>query len=79
MRQNAAIGWMMLTMVEGLARSEGGVGKVLLDFSGKAMQYDKVFAVQITVLIIGIMIDEIIGLVKNLVCPYASLNKEKLI
>src|SRR5437867_629398 len=26
LRQNAAIGWMMLTMVEGISRSEGGVG-----------------------------------------------------
>jgi len=26
MRQNAAMGWMMLTMVEGISRSEGGIG-----------------------------------------------------
>ena len=25
LRQNAAIGWMMLTMVEGISRSEGGM------------------------------------------------------
>ena len=31
LRQNAAIGWMMLTMVEGIVRSEGGVGTILLD------------------------------------------------
>jgi NitT/TauT family transport system permease protein len=29
LRQNAAIGWMMLTMVEGIARSEGGVGTMM--------------------------------------------------
>ena len=28
-RQNAAMGWMMLTMVEGIVRSEGGVGALL--------------------------------------------------
>ncbi|HEY8097143.1 MAG TPA: hypothetical protein VIE65_13755, partial [Methylobacter sp.] len=30
-RQNAAIGWMMLTMVEGLVRSEGGIGGIILN------------------------------------------------
>ena len=31
LRQNAAMGWMMLTMVEGISRSEGGVGAMLLN------------------------------------------------
>jgi NitT/TauT family transport system permease protein len=77
MRQNTAIGWMMLTMVEGMVRSEGGVGAMLLNQS-KYLRLDAVFAIQITVLIIGIMIDEILGLVKNFACPYTNLNKEKL-
>lgn len=76
MRQNAAIGWMMLTMVEGIVRSEGGVGAMLLNQS-KYLHLDAVFAIQITVLVVGILIDEIIGLIRNIVCPYASLNKEK--
>ena len=31
MRQNAAIGWMMLTMVEGMVRSGGGIGAMLIN------------------------------------------------
>src|SRR5215218_7887364 len=31
LRQNAAMGWMMLTMVEGISRSEGGIGAMLMD------------------------------------------------
>src|SRR6266851_4410237 len=30
LRQNAAMGWMMLTMVEGISRSEGGIGPMLI-------------------------------------------------
>src|SRR5262249_27100097 len=30
LRQNAAIGWLMLTVAEGIVRSEGGVGAMLL-------------------------------------------------
>src|SRR2546423_1702414 len=33
MRQNAAIGWMMLTTVEGIFRGEGGVGAMLMNRS----------------------------------------------
>jgi len=31
LRQNAAMGWMMLTMVESISRSEGGIGAMLLN------------------------------------------------
>ena len=43
LRQNAAIGWMMLTMVEGIARAEGGVGAMLLNQS-KHFHLAEVFA-----------------------------------
>src|SRR5207302_9454566 len=45
LRQNAAIGWMMLTMVEGIARAEGGVGVMLLNQS-KHFRLADVFAIQ---------------------------------
>jgi len=31
LRQNSAMGWMMLTMVEGLVRSDGSIGTLLLN------------------------------------------------
>ena len=48
MRQNAAMGWMMLTMVEGISRSEGGVGAMLLN-QNKHFHLSAVFAIQLTI------------------------------
>lgn len=76
LRQNAAIGFMMLTMVEGLVRSEGGVGTLMLN-EGKHFHLDAVFAIQLTILFVGWMQDKIIGWFKNLVCPYANLTLER--
>lgn len=76
LRQNAAIGWMMLTMVEGIVRSEGGVGTVLLD-ENHHFRLAAVFAIQLTILALGLMQDYGIGLIKNMICPYASLRLER--
>ncbi len=76
LRQNTAIGWMMLTMVEGMVRSEGGVGAMLLSQS-KYLRLDAVFAIQITVLVIGIFLDEILGFLRRVICPYSALGKER--
>jgi NitT/TauT family transport system permease protein len=73
MRQNAAIGWMMLTVVEGLSRSEGGVGAMLLN-QNKHFHLDSVFAIQIAILLIGLSQDYALGLFKRAVCPYAELK-----
>ena len=73
MRQNAAIGWMMLTMVEGLVRSEGGIGVMLLN-QQKYMNLANVFAIQMTILFIGLMQDFGIGLLRRTLCPYAYLG-----
>lgn len=75
-RQNAAIGWMMLTMVEGIVRSGGGVGVMLLN-EQKHMKMEAVFAIQIIILIIGLTQDYVIGALRRLVCPYASLTLER--
>ena len=74
LRQVAAIGWAVLTMVEGLARSEGGIGVMLLN-SNKYLLLDKVFAIQLCVLAIGIGQDYLLGWIKNIVCPYAAMEK----
>ena len=76
LRQNAAIGWMMLTMVEGIVRSEGGVGAMLLAES-KHFLLSEVFAIQIVILIVGLLQDFAIGAVRRLVCPYADLTLER--
>lgn len=76
MRQNAAIGWMMLTMVEGISRSEGGIGTMLLN-QQKQFRMEQVFAIQIVILLVGVFQDSIIGLLRKLFCPYADLKLER--
>jgi NitT/TauT family transport system permease protein len=76
LRQNAAIGWMMLTMVEGISRSEGGVGALLLN-QNKHFHLAEVFAIQLVILTVGILQDWGIGAAKRFFCPYASLTLER--
>lgn len=76
LRQNAAIGWMMLTMVEGIARAEGGVGAMLLS-ENKHFRLPEVFAIQLVILAVGILQDLAIGALKNVLCPYAALTLER--
>ncbi|MGA2649314.1 MAG: nitrate ABC transporter permease [Terracidiphilus sp.] len=76
LRQNAAMGWMMLTMVEGIVRSEGGVGTVLLD-QNHHFRLAAVFAIQLTILLLGLFQDYGIGVAKSLLCPYAALTLER--
>ena len=76
MRQNAAIGWVMLTMVEGLNRSEGGLGALMLN-ENKHFKLDAVFAIQLTILFLGIAQDAGLRYIRSLICPYAELQTEK--
>jgi NitT/TauT family transport system permease protein len=73
LRQNAAMGWMLLTTVETLVRSEGGVG-VLLANQSKHLQLDSLFALQLVIFTIGVLQDYALGGLKNLLCPYAALK-----
>jgi NitT/TauT family transport system permease protein len=76
LRQNAAIGWMMLTMVEGISRSEGGLGAMLLNQS-KHFRLAEVFAIQFLILFVGLIQDYGIGVLRRLCCPYADLTLER--
>lgn len=76
LRQNAAIGWMMLTMVEGISRSEGGVGAMLLN-QNKHFKLPEVFAIQFLILFVGLIQDYAIGWLKQVICPHASLTAER--
>lgn len=75
-RQNAAIGWMMLTMVEGISRAEGGIGAMLLN-QNKHFHLAEVFAIQLVILTVGLAQDFAIGFFKKIVCPYADLTLER--
>jgi NitT/TauT family transport system permease protein len=75
-RQNAAIGWAMLTMVEGIARGEGGIGTMLMD-QNKHFNLAAIFAVQAIFLLVGLLQDTFLAWLKNTVAPYAALTTVK--
>lgn len=75
-RQNAAMGWVLLTMVEGLVRFEGGLGAMMLA-EDKHLHLDMVMALQFVVLGIGIAQDAVFVAFRRLLCPYADLTLER--
>ncbi len=76
LRQNAAIGWTLLTMVEGIVRSTGGVGVMLLN-QNKQFNIPEVFAIQLVILGLGLSQDAVIGFLRRTICPYADLTLER--
>ena len=59
MAQNFAIAWMMLTSIESMFREYGGVGALLVNvYQRKGFEY--VFAIQLTILLVGLLIDSLL-------------------
>ena len=75
-RQNCAMLWVMVTLVEGLVRYRGGLGAMMLT-EDKHMHLDSVFAIQLVVLVIGMAQDGLFVLMRRVLCPYASLTLER--
>jgi ABC-type nitrate/sulfonate/bicarbonate transport system permease component len=75
-RQNAAVGWTLLSMVEGLVRSEGGIGALLLT-QNKYFNLSAVFAIQLTILSYGILQDYALNWLRRACCKHATLNDVK--
>lgn len=73
-RQNFAIAWMMITSVEGICMSEGGLGTMMLK-SNKYMKMDDVFAVLLIILLVGILFDYIFDLLKVWLFPYTNTKR----
>ena len=71
LRQTAAMGWMMLTMVESVAYSEGGIGTVLQNVQ-KHVRLADIMAIQLCIMFMGIVQDYLIGFLKTQFCPYAG-------
>lgn len=76
MRQNAAIGWTLLTLVEGMTRSAGGIGAMLLN-QNRYFLLAGVFAIQATILVVGLAQDGLLSLLKDAACPWSTLGKEE--
>lgn len=76
MRQNFAIAWMMITMVEGLNMSEGGLGTMLIK-SNKYIDLGTVFAILFIIFTIGVCFDYLLRQMRSWFFPYTKLQLRK--
>lgn len=70
-RDNAAMSWSMLMMIEGVVRSEGGVGLMTIN-QEKFLNYAEIYAIAFTIILVGVVQDYLIGQLKQVMCPYAD-------
>jgi NitT/TauT family transport system permease protein len=73
LKQNSAMVWMMLTVVEGLSRSDGGVGVMLLN-TDKHLDMASVFALQASVLMVGFIIQISLSYLQSIICKWEELK-----
>ncbi|MDB5035019.1 MAG: transporter permease subunit [Chlorobi bacterium] len=72
-RQNFAIAWIMITAVEGISMSEGGLGTMLIK-SNKFINIDNAFAILTIVFLFGIFFDYLLGVIRGWLFPYTKLQ-----
>jgi NitT/TauT family transport system permease protein len=71
-RQNFAIAWMMITMVEGLSMSEGGIGTLLIKYN-KYNDLVHVIGLQVVIFGLGLFFDYLLGMLRTWFFPYTKL------
>jgi NitT/TauT family transport system permease protein len=71
-RQNFAIAWMMITMVEGLNMSEGGIGTLLIKYN-KYNDLPHVLALQAIVFGLGLCFDYGLGQLRRWLFAYTNI------
>ncbi len=72
-RQNFAIAWMMIVTVESSALSGGGIGALLYRYN-KYNDLPNVLALQIVILLIGILIDQLLAQMRKELFPYTQIT-----
>ncbi|RTQ45667.1 nitrate ABC transporter permease [Hymenobacter gummosus] len=72
-RQNFAIIWTMITLVETLYQSEGGIG-LLLYKQNRYLHLDGVLAIQLVILATGAAQDYAFALLRRVFFPYSALT-----
>ena len=77
LRQNFAISWLMITLVEGLSMSEGGVGTLLIKYN-KYNDLTNVVALQVVIFSIGLFFDYLLGSLKHWLLPYSKFETQPL-
>lgn len=68
-RQTAAMSWMFVSTAEMLDMSDGGVG-MMLDNSNRHLHLSEVLALQLMILILGLLQDYLLGWMRQKVCPW---------
>jgi ABC-type nitrate/sulfonate/bicarbonate transport system permease component len=71
LRQNLAIIWMMLVTVESILVAAGGLG-VLIKNSDKFMNHGRIVALQIVILLLGLLIDWLLVVVRKSLFKYST-------
>lgn len=74
LRQNFAISWLMITMVEGLSMSEGGVGSLLIKYN-KYNDLTNVIALQLVIFLTGLCFDFLLGTTRHWLFPHSQLKQ----
>jgi sulfonate transport system permease protein len=76
LRQNFAISWLMITMVEGLSMSEGGIGSLLIKYN-KYNDLTNVLALQLVIFMIGLGFDFLLGNMRRWLFPHTKIVLEQ--
>ncbi len=72
LRQNFAISWLMITLVEGLNMSEGGIGALIIKYN-KYNDLTNVLALQLVIFLIGLGFDYLLGMMRKWLFPYTKI------
>ncbi|MFT3932780.1 MAG: hypothetical protein QM726_04115 [Chitinophagaceae bacterium] len=75
LRQNFAISWLMITMVEGLNMSEGGIGALMIKYN-KYNDLTNVLALQLVIFIVGLLFDYLLGSIRVWLFPHTKLKTQ---
>lgn len=71
-RQNLAIVWMMLVTVESIMAAAGGLG-FLIKNSDKFMNHGRIIALQIVILLVGLLLDFTLNRTRKLLFRYSKM------
>ncbi len=71
LRQNLAITWMMLVTVESILVAAGGLG-VLIKNSDKFMNHGRIVALQLVILLVGLLLDKVLHVARKSFFKYST-------
>ncbi|TCJ18649.1 hypothetical protein EPD60_03885 [Flaviaesturariibacter flavus] len=75
LRQNFAMAWLMITLVEGLSMSEGGIGTLLIKYN-KYNDLPHVLAIQCVLFATGIGFDAGLGALRGWLFPHTRIKNK---